>query len=70
MNEVLVVLVLAWFAASALFAIAWSRAASPKTDLERQREDEEQVEYLRAWRELREERARARGLLGRDEEHA
>jgi hypothetical protein len=69
-TELLATLVVAWFALSAAFGWAWSRAAAPKSDLERRREDEEQIAYLRAWRELREERARARGTLTRDEEHA
>jgi len=34
-----------------LFMLALCNAASPASELERQREDEEQAEYLRQWQE-------------------
>lgn len=64
-----------WVAAWALVVIAftvwWARAHPPKTDREQAREDIEQMEYLRAWREEREAAARAaRDRRQVNEEHA
>lgn len=49
----------AWVLASVAFTIAWALCVPPKTDRERAREDLEQMECLRVWREEREAARRA-----------
>lgn len=58
----------AWALAIIAFTVWWAHSRSPKSDQERAREDAEQMEYLRAWREERE--AAARATRDRYEEHA